>query len=207
MGFMMARYVNFYVLSILMMLIGLTLDAKKEDIDDESPVYTYYVAEITRAFSKQIKKEFGLECIGNGGSMPYDVEEISIKFGARQRATVEQARELEVKITERFVQIINAHEKIRPFLRETPFPSYRAKVGISFYQRNNAPYMDGSVAYVSQIKGRIYYSAKDLGNPVLKDLKDEPYEEALKIVQSDASKQDPQRSDPFSEFAAFEQMQ
>jgi hypothetical protein len=198
MGFMMARYVNFYVLSILMMLIGLTLDAKKEDIDDESPVYTRYVAEITRAFSKQIKKEFGLECIGNGGSMPYDVEEISIKFAAYQRATVEQARELEVKITERFVQMINAHEKIRPFLRETPFPSYRASVELSFYQRNNAPYMDGSVAFVFPAKGRIYYRAEDPGNPyIYKGLKDEPYEEALKIVQSDASKQDPQRSDPF----------
>ncbi len=110
------------------MIMGFALDAK----EDESSIYTQYVAEITRAFSKQIKKEFGLECIGSGGEMPFDVEQISIKFAATQRATVEQARELEVKITERFVQIINAHEKIKPFLRETPFPSSRTSVGISF---------------------------------------------------------------------------
>jgi hypothetical protein len=185
---MMARLVRFYIISILMVIIGFTLDAK-EDESEDSPVYTQYVAEITRAFSKQIKKEFGLECEGNGGCMPYDIEEISIKFAANQRATIEQARELEVKITERFVQMINAHEKIKPFLRETPFPSSRVKVGISFYQRNNTPYIDGSVAYVSQVNSRIYYRAENPDNRyVYKQIKNESYEEALKIVQSNSAK-------------------
>ena len=194
MDFMMAIRANFYVISILIMIIGFTLDAKDDKLDD-SPGYTQYVAEITRAFSKQIKKEFGLECEGNGGCMPYDVEEISIEFAAYQRATVEQARELEVKITERFIQMINAHEKIKPFLRETPFPSYRARVGISFYQRNNnIPYIDGSVAYVSQLKGKIYYRAENPDNPyVFEQIKDEPYEEARKIVQSTTAKNDSQK--------------
>jgi hypothetical protein len=43
--------------------------------------------------------------------------------------------------------MINALKKIKPFLRETSFLSYRTRVGISFYQRNNTPYIDGSVAY------------------------------------------------------------
>jgi len=85
--------------------------------------------------------------------------------------------------------MVNAHEKIRPFLRETPFPSYRTSVGISFYQRNHTPYIDGSVAYVSQVNGKIYYRAKNPDNPyVYKQIKNEPYEEALKIVQSRAAK-------------------
>ncbi len=87
---MMFKCFKSHVVSVLMMIISFTLDAK----EDDSPVYTRYVAEITRAFSKQIKKEFGLECEGSGGCMPYDVEEISIEFAACQRATVEQAREL-----------------------------------------------------------------------------------------------------------------
>ncbi len=183
----MAKHVNFVVL-ILMMIIGFILDAKEDKLDD-SPIYTQYVAEITRAFSKQIKKEFGLQCEGSGGCMPYDIEEISIKFVAHQIASVEQARELEVKITERLVQMINVHEKIKPFLRETPFPSHRTRVGISFYPRNNTPYTDSGVAYVSQVNGRIYYRAENPDNPyVCKDIKDEPYEEARRIVQSNAAK-------------------
>jgi hypothetical protein len=160
----------------------------------ESPIYTQHVAEITRAFASQIQKELGLECEGNGGCMPYDVEEISIKFVAYQRATIEQARELEILLTEKFVQLINTHEKIKPFLRESPFPPMRARVGISFSKQNNKPYTDGSVAYVSQVNNRIYYHAEDPKNPyIFIDLKDEPYEEARKIVQKNALKKPPQK--------------
>ena len=180
----MTRRVKLFLVSILtVFIIGPQLEAEEY----KSPAYTQYVAEITRSFSKEMKKEFGLECVGNGGCMPYDVEEISIKFVAYQRATVEQARELEVKVTERFIQAINAHEKIKPFLRESPFPSRRTRVGISFDKRNNTPYLDGSVAYVSQVNSRIYYRAENPDNPdVYKQIKDEPYEEARKIVQANS---------------------
>ncbi len=92
--------------------------------------------------------------------------------------------------------MINAHEKIKPFLRETPFPPYRTNVGISFYQQNYTPYIDGSVAYVSQINGRIYYRAENPDNPyVFKKIKNEPYEEARRIVQSNAAKNGTQQPD------------
>ncbi len=182
---MMTKYAHFFVVAVLLTFMGSKVNAKEY----ESPAYTQYVAEITRSFSKQIEKEFGVECEGSGGEMPYDIEEISIKFAAYQRATVEQARELEVKITERFVQCINAHEKIRPFLREKPFPANRTSVAIAFYNRNNKRYTDGSVSYVSQINSRIYYRAEDPANPyVYKHIKDEPYEEARKIVEKNAAK-------------------
>ncbi len=175
----MAKHAKFLLVLALTLLIGCPLNAKKY----ESPAYTQYVAEITRAFAKQMKKEFDLDCEGSGGCMPYDVEEISIKFAAYQRATVEDARELEVKVTEKFVQAINAHEKIRPFLREYPFPPKRTCVGISFYKPNNSSYMDGSVSYVSQVNSRIYYRAENPQNRyVYKDLKDEPYQEARTVV-------------------------
>ena len=73
---------------------------------------------MTSTFLKEMYKEYGLECGASGGRMPYDVEEISVSLVANHSATVEQARELEIKTTERFAQIINAHEKIRPFLRK-----------------------------------------------------------------------------------------
>ena len=191
MGFTMARLVSLFLISILILLIGFQLDAEEY----KSPVYTQYVAEITRSFSEQMKKEFSIDCIGSGGSMPYDVEDISIKFVAYQRATIEEARALEVKVTERLVQMINAHEKIRPFLKENPFPYYRTKVGISFYKRNNSPYLDGSVAYVSQVNSKIYYRAENPDNPdIYNQIKDEPYEEALKIVQNNSEKNTPPQS-------------
>jgi hypothetical protein len=139
-------------------------------------------------------KEYGFECGASGGRMPYDVEEISVSLVIDQSATIEQAREWEIKTTERFAQIINAHEKIRPFLREYPFPSNRASVSIEFITPKKQKRVftlstKSDVTYVLQAKNRIYYQAKNPDNPyVFKDLKNEPYEEALKIVQSNAAK-------------------
>ena len=180
----MVKQDNIFIIILVILFMGVPMNAKEY----ESPVYTQYVAEIIRTFSKQMNKEFGLICTASGGGMPHDVEEIHVQFEANQSATIEEARELEVKVTERFVQIINAHEKIRPFLREYPFPSNRADVAIAFCDSRKQS-RDDDVYFVFQARNRIWYQAKNTDNsPVLKDIKDESYEDALKIVQSSPSK-------------------
>jgi hypothetical protein len=184
---MTVKRLSFFSIVVLVITVGLKVNGKEY----ESPVYTRYVAEITRFFSKQVEKDFDIECVGNGGRMPHDVEEISVKFVAYRSATVEEARELEVDLTERFIQVINAHEKIKPFLRESPFPSSRAHVTISFRdpRKKRTPSVDDDVELVFQARNRIFYQAKNPDNPYLgKDIKNEPYEEALKIVQDNAAK-------------------
>jgi hypothetical protein len=188
----MVKRASFFALVIVMVFMELTVNGK----EDESPVYTQYVAEVTSSFLKEMNKEYGFECGASGGEMPYDVEEISVSLIAYQSATVEQARELEVKTTERFAQIINAHEKIRPFLREYPFPSGRASVSISFrnIKKKKATHSDADVEFVFQARNKIFYQAHNPDNPYLgNNIRVEPYEEALKIVQSNAAKNGTQR--------------
>jgi hypothetical protein len=183
-----------FIIIILTVFVGMKVSAKEED--DDSPIYTRYVAEVTSAFLKEMYKEYGFECGASGGSMPYDVEEILVKLVAYRSATIEQARELEVKATERFAQIINAHEKIRPFLRECPFPPGRARVSISFRKRAKHP-TDNDVEFVCHAKNKLFYLAYDPDHPYVgKDIKNEPYEEALKIVQSNEAKKGSQKSKP-----------
>jgi hypothetical protein len=188
---MMLRQVKSYIVSILM-IVSFSLDAK----DDDSPIYTQYVAEVTSSFLKEMYKEYGFECGASGGKMPYDVEEILVQLVAYRSATIEQARELEVKATERFAQIINAHEKIRPFLREYPFPASRASVTISFRKKRQHLPQENDVKLVGQAKNKLYYLAHDPDHPYVgKKIKDEPYEEALKIVQKNAAKNGTQQSE------------
>jgi hypothetical protein len=185
---MMLKCVSFFAVIVLTLFMGLKVNGK----EDESPVYLRYVAEVTSSFLKEMHKEYGFECGASGGSMPHDVEEILVQLVTYRRATIEQARELEVKATERFAQIINAHEKIKPFLREVPFPAGRACVTIAFRKKKNAPAAENDVSFVCHAKNRIYYLAHNPNNPYVgKDIKDEPYEEALKIVLSNALKKDP----------------
>ncbi len=165
---------------VLILPFGISLNAK----EDDHPAYTRYAKEIRHTFIQQVKREFGFDCEMTGGSMPYDVEEISVMFGANRIATLEQARELEVILTEKFVKIINEHEKIRPFLREYPFPANRAIVSIRFYPPLKKQIGSHAVDFLFQVKNTIYYFADDPKDPVAYlDVHEEPYEEALKIVQ------------------------
>ncbi len=170
-----------------MVLLGLNMHGKEY----EPPIYIRYVDEVTETFLKEVYKKYGFECEATGGGMPHDVEEIEVSLDANQTATIEEARELEIKLTERFAQIINAHEKIRPFLREYPFPAGRVSVMISFKIPKKAKMVDDNVAFVFQAKNKIFYRGLNPDNQyVPKRLKDEPYEEALRIVQNKKEKND-----------------
>ena len=116
-----------------------------------------------------------------GGGMPHDVEEIFLNFIAYQRATIEQARKLEVEVTEKLLKRVNEHEKIRPFLREYPFKAGRIGIMIAFEKSENTNYKDGSVALIFQGRNKIFYRRADK-NGKLMDLHEEPYEEAYRIV-------------------------
>lgn len=148
--------------------------------------YEPYVDEIVKSFSQEMKKEFNLICIGDGGSMPRDVETIKVSLVAYRRASIEEARELEVKSTQRLVQLINNHEKIRTYLREYPFTPKRAEVAISFQKKDDSDYTDGSVSYVSQIDNKIYYRRTDPKTEKLVRIAEETFDEALKLVKGNS---------------------
>jgi hypothetical protein len=169
--------------------------------------YDKYVDEIISSFTKDVEKQYGVVCYGSGGRMPRNVETIVVCFNLYQRATIEEARELLVHLKENLVRRANAHEKIRPFLREYPFTSQMADISIAFHKPKSVSYyLDGSVAFLCSAKeGRIAYKRAELQkktifgmidtvrNTVAPDrveehtvfvpLLEEPYEEAVRIVQ------------------------
>jgi len=168
-------------------------------MDAECPEYERYVNEIICAFAKQMKEEFDLYCYGDSGTMPYEVEQVGLRFKAYGRATIEEARILNVLITEKFAQAINAKEEIRPFLKEYPFPSGRVTISVSFNSLLDNPYADGNVSYVRHIsvlssspyKNYLCYDAENAFTGKSYLLLREPYEEAEKIVRATGLKDPP----------------
>ncbi len=149
----------------------------------EAP-YESYAREITRGFIQQIEDELDLSCYGDSGMMSEDVEEIGLRFKTWRRANIEEARALIVFVTERLTQAINAHEKIRPYLREYPFPSSRVEISIAFHDLIDNRFADGTVARSSHISSDITYYEMDAFRDRSSELLEEPYEEALKIVEA-----------------------
>ena len=179
---MMKKNVNFLILFLFMLFTGNAMYAQEK----KHPKYIKYVNEITRQFATEMKQEHGFLCIGSGGSMPYDVEGIDIKFVIYKKATIEDARELIIMITRRLQKIINTHKKIRPYLREYPFGTNRIIISISFYKKNNSYYKNERkyIAYASHIRDLIYYDKYDLKTDEVIDFYNEPYEDAEKIVDN-----------------------
>ena len=141
--------------------------------------------------------------------MPKDVEKIKVLFSCRRKLTVDEARKIEVYAVQELLRRINAHEKIRPYLREYPFDVNRVGVPISVIKNGGGHPLDGSVGFVTTARNKIFYYIAEIymkeptpliymneKNEVVKEfigggprerlipLMEEDYEEAVKIVEA-----------------------
>jgi hypothetical protein len=183
---MMLQVANtlFYICCFLVAIVSNGENMNISKNEDNSLDYEIYVNEIIRNFAREMRQKYNLYSKADGGRMPHDVEEIEMDFIFYQKVNIEQARELEVMVTEGFVKCINAHEKIRPFLREYPFTYKRALVSIVFYDSNNNYWMGHSVDFVFNIRGEIFYKTFDPQTKKFCLLHKEPYEKSLEIVRN-----------------------
>lgn len=140
-----------------------------------------FVDEVIKDFAPGAEKEFNIRASGFGAGMPFDVETIGARFISHRRVSVDEARGMIVELKEQLADIVNKHEKLRPYLREYPFSPLRAQISVSFKGPNDGPFnQEGSVTFVIVGKGdQIYYHIENLKDPIL-----EPFEEAVKIVKS-----------------------
>ncbi len=141
-----------------------------------------YADEVVKTFIEEAKRDLNLIPNGSGGSMPSDIENLSVFFIAPRQANVKEARELEVKAVEKLLSIVNSHEKIQPYLRESPFDSSRAIVLISFPSGGENQNSRDNLRSVSTVKGKIFYDVLDPSGNRSIAVEEEPYEEALAIV-------------------------
>ena len=140
-----------------------------------------YVNEVTRNFILWATKEYDIAPYGVGAGMPYDVESIIVSFTVGHRGTKEEGRELIVKLRKRLVEMVNAHEKLRPYLREYPFTPIRADVSLIFTDAKGFRTNDGTISdVIVNDKNEICYLSYK--NPRENHKVTERYEEAVKIV-------------------------
>ncbi len=186
MGLKMKTIVNF-LFSFSLILSTTTIFAKDNMKNKNKPKENYllYVNEIVNSFEKEMNDKYGFICIGTGGGMPYDVEEIFVKFQVYKQVNIEQARKLEIMATKRLQELVNNHKKIRPFLREYPFGTDRCHVFLVFCQKDNDYYTDGSIAYVFQAREKLHYFASKSNSKPTDFIFSEDYKKAKEIIEKD----------------------
>ncbi|MCX6991325.1 MAG: hypothetical protein NTX49_09750, partial [Chlamydiae bacterium] len=147
-------------------------------------------------FINEMDVKYGLCCVGDGGRSREKIEIISLKLSTNRRASLEEAREIQVNAVERFLEILNTSERIKPYLLTHPFPRNDLKISIMFVSKitdisimfvskiTDDFFADGTVCSTLNARDKIFYEIRDVFDTRFIDFFEEPYEEALQIVKS-----------------------
>src|SRR3990167_7574572 len=140
--------------------------------------YVKYVDEIIYEFSKEMKKEYKMQLIAEGGRMSDKVYAIGMRFECDKKVTIDEARWLLITLQRKLMDKVNKHEKIRPFLDKYPFPVAGADVQLSFQEvpDKNAK----NPEFVYSARNKIFYCKDNEEKGAYDRIFVEPYEEALK---------------------------
>ena len=84
-----------------------------------------YAHEIYNTFAEEALKNLGLYCTRTEGAStrqygPRKIENMEVTCSVPKALTIRDARKLEVQAAELLLDVINKHEKFRPFLKEHP---------------------------------------------------------------------------------------
>ncbi len=147
------------------------------------PEYIRLSHGISDPYAKELKKTRGLCLIGSGGSMMDEVKKVNATYLSFAKLSVNEARNLYVKVMEGYLERYNGDEKIRPYLHNYPFTIENMKLMIGFEDESRRHRSEGYVALVSVVHGNIYYCTFDSEQDKFVDLHREPYEEAVRTVR------------------------
>ena len=102
-------------------------------------------------------RKHGLKCGSIGGKMTDGIEEFGARFTIKCHVTHEEARQWLVLVAQKFLATINSDTKLRPYLKEYPFPASRLKMRICFRNNRHFPYRDGSMESATLEENEVTY--------------------------------------------------
>lgn len=137
---------------------------------------------ISFKYSKLAYENDDLFLDGYGGGMMGDIHRISLSFDSVRQPDISQARKLLVAKVEEFLMMVNSDCNIRPFLHTYPFDEKNVEFDIGFTKAQGGFVDPPYVAHVFIKSGIVYYGVYDCEKKRIKDLHEEPYSEAYKIV-------------------------
>lgn len=144
---------------------------------------------VTAQFERKMYKEKGLVTIGTGGGgSPYHkgLTRLSISFEDYKEVNVAEARRLVIECADRYLADINANEDLKKYLVPNPFTIKNVDIGVLFINKKTREFVSPPFVSTAKIsKGELRYTIHD--NELLKTIKRETYEDAVKILESSNS--------------------
>ena len=146
--------------------------------------YCKYVDNVTHSFIKSVKKDYDLSATRKGGSFMENIKEVYLSFDTyNKKYNIDQARVLMIDCVEDYLHRINKDEKVRPFLDHYPFTEKRVELSIYFYESKLKKVSNDYIAGVHLVNNTLFYSVYDEEKGMYINVYEEPYQEAVHIVQ------------------------
>ena len=174
----------------LLFLLIATLHAEEQEKEEDPYALRKecypYLQRIRTKFKAEMEKKYDLPCRGEGGQANERLHLVHFDFAGLRRASLEEARELIVKATDRLLELINENAHLRPYLYVHPFTPYDLDITITFFSDPDNFYRDGTVTEVSQYNRKIIYNAypptKIPGDSLNYEILEENYDVAKKTI-------------------------
>ena len=147
-----------------------------------------FADDVMHSYSKKMKKEKDLDAFGMGGELMTNVKSFSLTYVSERKVNIVEARFLIVECIEDLLKDINDYKEIRPYLNDYPFTAKNLEFGIMFMKSNGDFIQDNYLSDVSLSQGNVYYGIQPPNVNILKDIYEETYEEALRIVREGEAK-------------------
>ncbi|PCI76478.1 hypothetical protein COB21_04300 [Candidatus Aerophobetes bacterium] len=151
----------------------------------QSPRYVKIAHKITDDTAKKLAKEKNLVLIGTGGGMMHDIQMMAMSFNFYHEVNLQEARELVVYAIREYLSDINSNEKVRPYLHNYPFTAKNVEVRIFLYEPDRNTLPPGKIHCISATHGSISYYVRGSEKYSRKNICEETYEQALKMVSLD----------------------
>lgn len=110
-----------------------------------------------------LEEKKGFKCCGFGGSIPKQVEELSLEYEFNKRVELNEARKMILELVDELIYMANHAKNLRPHMVNYPFDEENVHIAIYFYDQFQRHYPSPFIARVSMTKKRIFYSET---NPV-----------------------------------------
>ncbi len=132
----------------------------------------------------EISHKYGMQCIGSGGAMMYEIESLNLMFCIKKPLEKDEARKIIVDSVNIFLNKINNNNYISKYLIKYPYDLDNVTLSILIYNLDGTRRYHPQLSAVSIVKGDVGYSTNDRENKwVYKETTEESFEEAKRILE------------------------
>lgn len=130
-------------------------------------------------------KQFQMKLVAAGVPSEEDIDQFALHYVTFQKMKVPEVRKLIVTSVEDFLQEVNLNGKLHPKLKKHPITYRNVKFNVGFGSIDGTFQEPPYIAYAYLDEGILYYCYEDrlFFNFIEEENIEEPYEEALKILQ------------------------